>query len=75
MVNFRMKKFVYIYTYGCQMNLHDSEKMLGTLAQDGYAVAAVPEEADLIIFNTCAIREKAEHKFYSQLGRIKHLKK
>jgi len=74
MVNFRMKKFVYIYTYGCQMNLHDSEKMLGTLAQDGYAVAAVPEEADLIIFNTCAIREKAEHKFYSQLGRIKHLK-
>jgi len=70
-----MEKFVYIYTYGCQMNLHDSEKMLGTLAQDGYTVAAVPEKADLIIFNTCAIREKAEHKFYSQLGRIKHLKK
>lgn len=73
-VNFRMKKFVYIYTYGCQMNLHDSEKMLGTLAQDGYSVAEAPEKADLIIFNTCAIREKAEHKFYSQLGRIKHLK-
>ncbi len=70
-----MKKFVYFYTYGCQMNVHDSEKMLGTLAQDGYALAAVPEKADLIIFNTCAIREKAEHKFYSQLGRIKHLKK
>lgn len=70
-----MKKFVYIYTYGCQMNVHDSEKMLGTLAQDGYTAAAVPEKADLIIFNTCAIREKAEHKFYSQLGRIKHLKK
>jgi len=70
-----MKKFVYIYTYGCQMNLHDSEKMLGTLAQDGYTATAVPEKADLIIFNTCAIREKAEHKFYSQLGRIKHLKK
>ncbi|MBI5074115.1 MAG: tRNA (N6-isopentenyl adenosine(37)-C2)-methylthiotransferase MiaB [Nitrospirae bacterium] len=69
-----MKKFVYIYTYGCQMNLHDSEKMLGTLAQDGYSVAEAPEKADLIIFNTCAIREKAEHKFYSQLGRIKHLK-
>lgn len=75
MVNFRMKKFVYIYTYGCQMNVHDSEKMLGTLAQDGYTVAEEPEKADLIIFNTCAIREKAEHKFYSQLGRIKHLKK
>jgi tRNA-2-methylthio-N6-dimethylallyladenosine synthase len=75
MVNFKMKKFVFIYTYGCQMNVHDSEKMLGTLAQDGYTVAAAPEKADLIIFNTCAIREKAEHKFYSQLGRIKHLKK
>lgn len=70
-----MNKFVYIYTYGCQMNLHDSEKMIGTLAQDGYTVTDVPENADLIIFNTCAIREKAEHKFYSQLGRIKHLKK
>lgn len=70
-----MKKFVYIYTFGCQMNVHDSEKMLGILAQDGYTVTAAPEKADLIIFNTCAIREKAEHKFYSQLGRIKHLKK
>jgi tRNA-2-methylthio-N6-dimethylallyladenosine synthase len=70
-----MEKLVYIYTYGCQMNMHDSEKMLGTLAQDGYTVTALPEQADLIIFNTCAIREKAEHKFYSQLGRIKHLKK
>ncbi|MBI5632052.1 MAG: tRNA (N6-isopentenyl adenosine(37)-C2)-methylthiotransferase MiaB [Nitrospirae bacterium] len=70
-----MKKFVFIYTYGCQMNVHDSEKMLGTLAQEGYTAATVPEKADLIIFNTCAIREKAEHKFYSQLGRIKHLKK
>ncbi len=75
MVNFRMKKLVYIYTYGCQMNVHDSEKMLGTLVQDGYTVTAVPEKADLIIFNTCAIREKAEHKFYSQLGRMKPLKK
>lgn len=75
MVDFRMEKFVYIYTYGCQMNVHDSEKMLGTLAREGYRAAAEPEKADLIIFNTCAIREKAEHKFYSQLGRIKHLKK
>ena len=57
------------------MNLHDSEKMIGTLEQDGYRLASMPEMADLIIFNTCAIREKAEHKFYSQLGRIKHLKK
>ncbi|MBI5848401.1 MAG: tRNA (N6-isopentenyl adenosine(37)-C2)-methylthiotransferase MiaB [Nitrospirae bacterium] len=75
MVEFKMEKFVYIYTYGCQMNVHDTEKMLGTLALEGYSTTAVPEKADLIIFNTCAIREKAEHKFYSQLGRIKHLKK
>lgn len=75
MLNFIMEKTVYIYTYGCQMNVHDSEKMLGTLAQNGYGVAPGPEKADLIVFNTCAIREKAEHKFYSQLGRIKHLKK
>jgi len=70
-----MNKSVYIYTYGCQMNVHDSEKMLGTLSEEGYAVAESPAAADLVIFNTCAIRQKAEQKFYSQLGRIKHLKK
>jgi tRNA-2-methylthio-N6-dimethylallyladenosine synthase len=74
MLDFMMKKFVYIYTYGCQMNVHDSEKMLGTLENSGYAVTEHPEQADLIIFNTCAIREKAEQKFYSQLGRSKFLK-
>ncbi len=57
------------------MNVHDSEKMRGLLVQDGFAVARRPEEADLIIFNTCAIREKAEQKFYSQLGRTKLIKK
>jgi tRNA-2-methylthio-N6-dimethylallyladenosine synthase len=70
-----MKKKVYIYTYGCQMNVHDSEKMLGALADEGYIVAKEPEKADLIVFNTCAIREKAEQKFYSQLGRTKFLKR
>ncbi|MDA8104360.1 MAG: tRNA (N6-isopentenyl adenosine(37)-C2)-methylthiotransferase MiaB [Nitrospiraceae bacterium] len=70
-----MRKSVYIYTYGCQMNVHDSEKMLGILDDQGYAPAENPEEADLIIFNTCAIREKAEQKFYSQLGRTKMLKR
>ena len=69
-----MSKLVYIYTFGCQMNIHDSEKMLGTLSESGYASTSDPESADLIIFNTCAIREKAEQKFYSQLGRIKILK-
>jgi len=57
------------------MNVHDSEKMLGILHGQGYAPAESPEDADLIIFNTCAIREKAEQKFYSQLGRTKTLKK
>jgi len=75
MVNFRMQKSVYIYTYGCQMNVHDSEKMFGVLAQSGYVRAESAETADLIIFNTCAIREKAEQKFFSQLGRVKVLKR
>jgi tRNA-2-methylthio-N6-dimethylallyladenosine synthase len=57
------------------MNMHDSEKMAGLLAESGYSSTENPEHADLIIFNTCAIREKAEQKFYSQLGRIKNLKK
>ena len=57
------------------MNIHDSEKMIGLLYKNGYASTENPENADLIIFNTCAIREKAEHKFYSQLGRAKLLKK
>jgi len=74
-VHFMMAKSVYIYTYGCQMNVHDSEKMRGLLLQDGFEMAGGPEDADLIIFNTCAIREKAEQKFYSQLGRSKKLKR
>ncbi|TAN43155.1 MAG: tRNA (N6-isopentenyl adenosine(37)-C2)-methylthiotransferase MiaB [Nitrospirae bacterium] len=69
-----MEKLVFIYTYGCQMNVHDSEKIRGVLSEKGYKTAETPEEADLIVFNTCAIRAKAEQKFYSQLGRIKFLK-
>ncbi len=70
-----MSKNVYIYTFGCQMNIHDSEKMIGLLSEGGYSSTDDPENADLIIFNTCAIREKAEQKFYSQLGRARVLKK
>ncbi|MFZ2196376.1 MAG: tRNA (N6-isopentenyl adenosine(37)-C2)-methylthiotransferase MiaB [Thermodesulfovibrionales bacterium] len=69
-----MLKNVFIHTFGCQMNIHDSEKMLGVLSENGYSSTDNPENADLIIFNTCAIREKAEQKFYSQLGRAKILK-
>ncbi|MBI5101606.1 MAG: tRNA (N6-isopentenyl adenosine(37)-C2)-methylthiotransferase MiaB [Nitrospirae bacterium] len=56
------------------MNVHDSEKIRGLLSNSGYMNAMTPSDADLIVFNTCSIREKAEQKFYSQLGRIKHLK-
>lgn len=70
-----MEKSVFIYTYGCQMNVHDSEKIRGLLAEKGYSSAEKPEEADLIVFNTCAIREKAEQKFFSQLGRTRILKR
>lgn len=57
------------------MNVHDSEKIRGVLAEKGYVNAGNPEQADLIVFNTCAIREKAEQKFFSQLGRIKKFKR
>lgn len=57
------------------MNIHDSEKMLGVLEQKGYSETGYPSKADLIIFNTCSIRQKAEQKFYSELGRIRAFKK
>lgn len=69
-----MAKTVYIYTFGCQMNEHDSEKMLGVLHNEGYIETDNPYKADLIIFNTCCVRQKAEQKFYTQLGKMKSLK-
>ncbi|MCS7163578.1 MAG: tRNA (N6-isopentenyl adenosine(37)-C2)-methylthiotransferase MiaB [Thermodesulfovibrio sp.] len=66
---------VYIKTFGCQMNEHDTERILGILGAKGFTEVDEPKKADLIIFNTCAIRHKAEQKFLSSLGRIKHLKK
>lgn len=71
--NVQMKK-VYIKTYGCQMNVHDSEKMAGALMAEGYEITAERDEADVVIFNTCSIRDKAEHKFLSDLGRLKKAK-
>ncbi len=68
-------KNVYIKTFGCQMNVHDSERMLGLLIEKGYVAVDEPGEADLVLFNTCSIRDKAEQKFYSMLGRLKNLKK
>ncbi|MFN3611317.1 tRNA (N6-isopentenyl adenosine(37)-C2)-methylthiotransferase MiaB [Tepidimonas sp.] len=71
-----MSKKVYIRTFGCQMNEYDSAKMADVLAAaDGYEPTDDPEQADLILFNTCSVREKAQEKVFSDLGRVKHLKK
>ncbi len=69
-----MKK-LFVKTYGCQMNAYDSAKMADLLAPLGYAATDVPEGADLVILNTCHIREKAAEKVYSELGRLKQLKR
>lgn len=69
------RKKVFIKTFGCQMNEYDSDKMADVLgAAQGYEKTDNPEEADLILFNTCSVREKAQEKVFSDLGRIKHLK-
>jgi tRNA-2-methylthio-N6-dimethylallyladenosine synthase len=68
-------KKVFIRTFGCQMNEHDSERMAGLLKLQGYILTEHPEEADLILVNTCSIRDKAEQKAYSELGRYARLKK
>ena len=65
----------YIETFGCQMNMHDSEKIQGLLCQRGMVPVVSSEEADLVIFNTCSVREKAAQKVYSRLGEIKHRKR
>ncbi len=69
-----MKK-VHIKSYGCQMNVYDSQRMGDLLGPLGYEAVAVPEEADLIILNTCHIREKAAEKVYSELGKMRQLKR
>ena len=65
---------VFIKTYGCQMNVYDSERMGDVLAPLGYQAAPGPDSADLVILNTCHIREKASEKVYSELGVLKKLK-
>ena len=65
---------MYVQTFGCQMNEHDSEKLSGMLSKMGYEKATSKDEADFIIFNTCAIRENAELKVYGHLGALKSLK-
>ena len=67
-------KKVFIKTYGCQMNVYDTTRMADSLAGDGYAETDQIEDADLVLLNTCHIREKASEKVYSELGRIRQLK-
>ena len=70
-----MEKFYYIYTYGCQMNVHESEKLAGILEDRGYRHAQSVEQADVVVFNTCCIRESAEQKIMGNIGAIKPIKK
>jgi len=65
---------VHIKSFGCQMNVYDSHRMADTLAPEGFAETASPEDADLVILNTCHIREKAVEKVYSEIGRIREMK-
>ena len=67
-------KKLYIKTYGCQMNVYDSERMADVLLPLGYRLGDSPEDADIMILNTCHIREKAAEKVYSELGRIRKIK-
>jgi tRNA-2-methylthio-N6-dimethylallyladenosine synthase len=69
------EKTFYLETFGCQMNVHDSEKVIGTLISEGYRQVPTVEEADLILYNTCSIRDKAEQKVFHRLADYKKLQK
>ncbi len=71
---FKNKKY-YLRTYGCQMNVHDSEEIKGILENLGFKETEELERADIVVLNTCAIRENAHDKVFGFLGRLKHLKK
>jgi len=67
------QKTFYIETFGCQMNVHDSEKVEGTLISQGYHQVESLQDADLILYNTCSIRDKAEQKVFHRLADFKKL--
>jgi tRNA-2-methylthio-N6-dimethylallyladenosine synthase len=69
-----MPKKIYIRTYGCQMNIRDSEVIMGLLTTNDYQLTTKPEKADIIIFNTCSVRQHAEDKVWSEIGRFKDKK-
>src|SRR5207249_5485912 len=66
---------IYIETYGCQMNVSDSELMLGVLGREGYVRTDDPAQADVVLVNTCAVRDHAEQKVLSRMGELKRLKR
>ena len=68
-------KRVYVETYGCQMNVADTELILGLLGRDGYLVTDTPADADVILVNTCAIRDNAEQRIYGRVGELKRYKR
>src|SRR5260370_30926637 len=71
----KAQKTFYLETFGCQMNVHDSEKVVGTLIQEGYRQVETVEQADLVLYNTCSIRDKAEQKVFNRLSDYKKYKK
>ena len=67
-------KKLFIKTYGCQMNVYDSERMAEAMGAEGYVMTDTADRADMVLLNTCHIREKASEKLYSDLGRLRPLK-
>ncbi|RKF08554.1 tRNA (N6-isopentenyl adenosine(37)-C2)-methylthiotransferase MiaB [Oceaniradius stylonematis] len=65
---------VFVKTYGCQMNVYDSQRMADALARDGFVETSTPDDADMVLLNTCHIREKAAEKVYSEIGRLRQLR-
>ena len=63
-----------VRTYGCQMNVHDSERLSGLLEEAGYSRPADGEQADVVVFNTCAVRENADNRLYGNLGHLAPVK-
>ena len=70
----KLPRKLHIKSYGCQMNVYDAQRMVDTLAGEGFVETATVDDADLVILNTCHIREKASEKVYSELGRLRVVK-
>src|SRR5690606_38516743 len=69
------RRRAYVETYGCQMNISDAELMQGILAAQGFDLATSPDDADVILVNTCAVREHAEQRVLGRVGQLRRLKK